>query len=234
MKTKRPRFYFSFRSPFAWIAARYMKERMSPEALAQVEWIPYWEPDDRTLPALRAAGGDFLYAQMGREKHLYILQDIKRLTKSLGYEHVWPIDKSPWWELPNLAYLVAARLGKGPLLREAMYRARWEKGENIHTIETVRAVAAEVGLDPDVVAGAPEDEAARKEAVDALLRAYNDGVFGVPFFVKGFEKFWGVDRLLPFIAAVEGRPFRFFWEGIPRELIDQLGVYDTDAAGGCG
>lgn len=210
---RRPRFYFSFRSPFSWIAVRLAHERLTPEELAGLEWIPYWEPEPQTLEALRASGADFLYAQMSREKHLYILQDIRRLCRSLGYQHFWPIDERPCWELPNLVYLAGRRLGKGAELMAAIYEARWQKGENIHTVETLRRVAAEVSLDPDRVVSMAEEAATREEAVDALARAYKDGVFGIPFFVKGFEKYWGVDRLEAFIADLRGQPYSFFQGG---------------------
>lgn len=212
-RKRRPRFYFSFRSPFSWIAARVLAERLTPEEQAEIEYIPFWEPDQRTLARLRELGGEFLYTQMSREKHLYILQDIKRMTRSLGYQHVWPIDESPWWELPNLAYLAARRDGKADELRSAVYRARWEEGENIHDMAVIRRVAADIGLDPDRIAGAPEDPEIGEEAAQALLRSYKDGVFGIPFFVLGFERFWGLDRLAPFVAALRGEAYQYLAGG---------------------
>lgn len=214
MKPKRPpRVYFSFRSPFAWIAVRLLHERLTTDELNALEWIPYWEPEPQTLEALRATGADFLYAQMSREKHLYILQDIRRLCKSLGYQHYWPIDEKPCWELPVLAYLAARRLGKGPEMMAATYRSRWEKGENIHTVDTVRKLAEEVSLEAEPLLAMTEDPAIKAEAVDVLARAYKDGVFGIPFFIKGFEKYWGVDRLEAFVADLRGQPYSFFQGG---------------------
>ncbi len=212
---RKPRFYFSFRSPFSWIASRLLEERLGPERRDSIEYIPYWEPDARTLATLKAMGGSFLYAQMSREKHLYILQDIKRLTQSLGLKHVWPIDQEPWWELPNLGYLAAAAAGKAPEFRAAAYRSRWEKGENIHELDTVRRIAEEVGVDPARVAAAPEDPEIRGQAAEALMRAYREGVFGIPFFICGFEKFWGVDRLEAFLAALDGARYEFFTRRTP-------------------
>jgi len=211
MKRRSPRFYFSYRSPFSWITAKWLEEHLLPEERAAIEYIPYWEPDDRTQEALRQRGAEFLYQQMSREKHLYILQDVKRLTKELGYTHVWPIDDKPWWELPNLAYFAACRHGRGEAFRKAAYHARWERGENIHTLETVRRLATELGLDADELANAHEDDAIRAQAADSLTRAYNDGAFGVPFFVNGHEKFWGVDRLRPFIDSLRGRSSRYLF-----------------------
>lgn len=202
MSTKRPpRFYFSFRSPYSWVAARLLHDEygVGPD---EVEYIPTWEPDGATRALLEARGGKILYSTMSRQKHLYILQDIKRLTTRLGYPMKWPIDREPWWELPNLAYLAARREGKDRAFFWAAYRARWEEGEDICTVETVKRLAEASGLDPAVAAAAPDDAELRAEGAEALFRCYRDGVFGVPFFIKGYEKFWGVDRLELFIAAL--------------------------------
>ena len=38
---------------------------------------------------------------MSREKHFYILKDIKRLATDLNYQQVWPVDRNGW-DLPHL------------------------------------------------------------------------------------------------------------------------------------
>lgn len=241
-----PKFYFSFWSPYSWIAARLLEERLGAARFG-VQYTPYWPPDARTFELLRSLGGEFLYVHMSRQKHLYILQDIKRITGSLGWRHCWPIDDKPWMDLPHLAFLMAERLGKGKEFFWAIHQARWEGGRDIWRVETIRDLAREVGLEPDVVAGAPDDPSVRREGAEALASAYRDHVFGVPFFVKGREQFWGVDRLGGFLAALEGRPYRYVAGGalregapegddanLPAEAVRAVGGYDHDCAGGCG
>ncbi len=203
MKSRSPRFYFAFRSPYSWIAARLLEERI-PSAPEMIEYLPYWEPDDTLFGLLRQRGGDHLYAPMSRQKHLYILQDIKRLAAKLGYPLAWPVDKEPWWERPHLAYLKARHLGKGGEFFWAVYRARWERGEDICAEPTLRQLAVEADLDPDLLTSAPQDPEIRLEGIEALYQAYEEGVFGVPFFKLGYEKFWGVDRLEEFVSRLEG------------------------------
>jgi len=197
MKSARARFYFSFRSPYSWIGARLLEEEFDPKD-SEIEYIPFWEPDERSLELLNAKGGEFLYTPMSRQKHLYILQDIKRITSKLGYLMSWPIDEKPWWDLPHLAYLAARRQGKGQEFFWAVYRARWERGENICSVETIRTLAEEIGLSPNKIAAAPDDNSIRAEGAEVLYSIYQDGVFGVPFFICGREKFWGIDRLYDF------------------------------------
>lgn len=196
-----PRFYFSFRSPYSWIAARQLAEHLG-ERYGVLELIPFWEPDERMLASLKTMGGQFLYTQMSRDKHLYILQDIKRITTRLRYKMAWPIDRQPWWDLSHLAYLAAREQGKGMEFFWGIYRARWERGEDISAADTIRTVAKEAGLDPEKMVNAVEDDEIRKAGAQALYRAYREGVFGVPFFILGYEKFWGIDRLDLFTAAL--------------------------------
>ena len=204
MKDRRPRFYFAFRSPYTWMTARRLEERF-PAAHEQFEYIPYFDPDAITLDLLHAQGGDIIYTPMSRAKHLYILQDVKRLATKLGYAMAWPVDIKPWWDLPHLAYLKARRLGRGPEFFRAAYRARFERGDAIYQEDTIRDLAREVDLDPVALLASTADPEIRHEGAQSLLRAHEDGVFGVPFFSMGFEKFWGLDRFDDFAARFSAR-----------------------------
>lgn len=247
MAYKYPRFYFSFRSPYSWVAHKLLTERVSPP-LEKLEYIPYWEPDEATLSLLNQKGGRFLYMPMSRQKHLYILQDIKRIARALGFSITWPIDdKKPWWELPHLAYLKARSQGRASEFMQAVYRSRWERGENICHAETLIRIARDIDLDPQLVTVASLDAAIREEGAAALCQAEEDGVFGVPFFISGREKFWGIDRLngfvktfkhvnssVPTFGIQEWYSEAHSQDSIPPTLADSEGSCDTDTAGGCG
>ncbi|AVT36087.1 2-hydroxychromene-2-carboxylate isomerase [Plantactinospora sp. BB1] len=242
-----PRFYFSLRSPYSWLAYRDLHQRY-PELVSELDWVPFWEPDEQSSRLLAEAGGEFVYTAMSRAKHLYVLQDVRRLTAERGLTFSWPVDREPVWEIPHLGYLVAARHGAGPAYLERAYRARWEEGRNICDRSTVAEIAAELGLDPAEVSGAADDPEVRRQGVGALLDIYRDGVFGVPFFVHGFDRFWGVDRLAAFAASVAAkrRPAKprpaeppqvpGNGEGAAPEpvLVGTPGRTDEGHAGGCG
>lgn len=238
MTPKRARFYFSFRSPYSWLAYHDLMTRHRDIAETLV-WRPFWEPDQESTRLLADAGGRFSYVPMSREKSLYILADVRRLASARGLVFTWPVDRHPWWEPSHLGYLVAARENRGPAYIEAMYRARWLEGRDISAPETLKQVAIDSGLEPGPVLAAADDPDIRQEGLRSLLDIYRDGVFGVPFFVHGFEKFWGVDRLAEFAGAVRG--------GVPGE--DGAGhngapagmmhgaespASDAGHAGGCG
>jgi 2-hydroxychromene-2-carboxylate isomerase len=230
-----PRFYFSLRSPYSWLALHDL--RTGYRAVAdQVEWRPFFEPDARSSALLAEAGGQFPYTPMSKEKHLYILQDVKRLAADRGLQFGWPVDRAPVWEVPHLAYLVAARHGRGRDFVTSAARARWQEGLDICDPAVVASWGGELGLDGDALAAAADDPAVRAEGVRALLAIQRDGVFGVPFFAVAHEKFWGVDRLPAFAAAVAraGEARLPAPAEAERPVLAATGSVDDGHAGGCG
>ena len=194
------RFYFSFRSPYAWIAAHRLK-RLFGADFGRIERIPFWEPDRESRDQLAADGYEFLYRPMSRERHLYILQDVKRLTRDLGLRLRWPIDPTqPWWEPPHLAYLAAERLGRGEDFLWATFRARWEEGRNICDEATLASIACSLDLETASIATAAADPVIRAAGVTMLASGAHDMVFGVPFFVAGRDRYWGQDRIAAMLA----------------------------------
>jgi 2-hydroxychromene-2-carboxylate isomerase len=199
-----PRFYFSFRSPYSWLGYRDLLGR-HPDVAAALEWRPFWEPDDLSMRMLTEAGGEFPYTAMSRAKHLYILMDVRRQVAERGLTMAWPVDRDPCWEVPHLAYLLAADRGRARDYVDLVYRARWEHGANICDRRVVGDIAVELGLDREELVTASDREDVRRRGVEALLAIDRDGVFGVPFFVSGFDRYWGTDRLEAFVGALRAR-----------------------------
>ncbi|MFF8945453.1 2-hydroxychromene-2-carboxylate isomerase [Streptomyces sp. NPDC014864] len=204
MARRGPRWYFSFRSPYSWMAYRDLLDRY-PDVAGQIEWLPFWEPDQPALDELERSNVRLPYVAMSREKHLYILQDVRRLARARELEMVWPVDTAPRWEVSHLAYLAAERLGAGPEFIAATYRARWELGEDISDPRTMARIGRDIGVDPGALESAHDDPAVREKGLQALNSLHRDGVFGVPFFIVGFDKFWGVDRLPQFAESVRAK-----------------------------
>ncbi|MFE2446807.1 2-hydroxychromene-2-carboxylate isomerase [Streptomyces sp. NPDC021218] len=239
-----PRLYFNLRSPFSWMGLKRLEERF-PQAPEVIEYYPYWDPDEKTRAALEDRDSGFHYTQMSKAKHLYILQDTKRLSTRYGYTMSWPVDIDPWWELPHLAWLKARHLGRERDFYAAVSAARWERGENICDIEVLHRVAEAAGFDGDEMVAAAHDPALRAEGVDALAAAYDDDVFGIPYFKVGRHRFWGLDRVDGFLdelipalrkAGVDvAEPVpEAIDDQMPAALLERVGAYDSDSAGGCG
>jgi 2-hydroxychromene-2-carboxylate isomerase len=212
------RYYFSFRSPYSWMASRRLAEALP--SWDGIELIPFWEPDTESQTLLTERGGYFPYQPMSEAKHRYILADVRRLARQLGYTVSWPIDTDPWWEASHLGYLKARELGRGMDFFWAVYRARWEQGKDISRRDTIAKLCQEIDLDADQVVGAPENEGIRRDGAECLYRIWAEDIFGVPFFIHGREKFWGVDRLPSFLDRLA--------------LSEPQRLWDFDHAGGCG
>jgi 2-hydroxychromene-2-carboxylate isomerase len=235
-KKRTPKLYFSLRSPFSWMALRRLEERI-PNADELIDFVPFFDPDAQTAAALAERGGEFHYTNMSKAKHLYILNDTKRLAAKFGYAMRWPVDVDPWWELPHLGWLKAKELGSHREFYRAVTAARWERGENICDREVLGPVLAAAGLPVEPLLAAPDDPRLRAAGVDALLSAHENDIFGIPYFKWGMQKFWGLDRLDDFLAAFEPtlpEPAADPLAGIPVPALAAVGGYDHDTAGGCG
>ncbi|MBD3010968.1 DsbA family protein [Streptomyces sp. 5-10] len=226
---KVPRFYFNFRSPYSWIAYRDLMDRY-PDVAQAVEWHLWWEPDADGERRMAEHGHHFPYSAMSREKHLYILQDVRRLTTDRGLAVSWPVDHDPVWEVPHLPYFLALDAGLGPAWIERVYRARWQEGRDICDRATIADIAGELGLPAERAAAAADDEELRGgRGLRALLALSDAGAFGVPFFTHGYDKFWGVDRLAAFVASV--RSGSGSGSGARSRDTPPAGASDADVAG---
>jgi len=230
VKPKKTLYYFSLRSPYAWLAQHDLAGRY-PDVAEALEWRPFWEPGQRGGAELAAAGGRFVYTPMSKEKHLYILQDVRRLAAARGLSVTWPVDRDPDWEVPHLPWFAASDAGVGQRYVEAVQSARWREGRDICDPDVIGGICRDLGFEaPDTTSGA-----LRERATAALMDVYRDDVFGVPFFVHGRDKYWGLDRLPAFAAAVRGsRPA----DGAAAPALPEVALNTADSdfghAGGCG
>lgn len=192
-------FYFSLRSPYSWLALHDLGTRY-PDMLAQLELRPFWEPDVENGARLAESGHAFHYVPMSKGKHLYILSDVKRLAEKRGLHIVWPLDRSPHWEIPHLAWFVAQQHGRGLEYVEMVSRFRWEQGKDICSAAVLQEVASMLSLEGTGMANAWEQPEIKSMGLEALTRCVLDGVFGVPFFRIGRHRYWGIDRLEDFAA----------------------------------
>ncbi|MFF4691803.1 2-hydroxychromene-2-carboxylate isomerase [Streptomyces sp. NPDC001307] len=238
MARKPPRWYFSLRSPYSWFAYRDLIDRY-PDVADAIEWIPFWEPDEQTQALLAKEDVQLPIVDMSRAKNFYILQDARRLAEARGLTVTWPVDRAPNWEIAHLGYLVAADAGLGREYVALAYRARWQQGRDITDRAVIAELADELGLDPALVAGAADDPELRRRGTEALIRSYKDGLFGVPFFIHGHDKYFGADRLRAYVAKVRGQEpgpdVELTWldeAGLVPEPIPAGG--DAGHAGGCG
>ena len=189
-------FYFGLRSPYAWIARKILVGALSSSDRQDMEMVPYWSPAPATEEALRGAGGSFLYRPMSRQRHFYILKDVKRLADNCGLTVSWPVDRpGACWESAHLACLAATHEGRGEDAIDTLFSARWERGLDICDPATLRAILLESGLPDPTSFTVDSQRQLADEALAVQLRCFRAGVFGLPYFVSRREAYWGIDRL---------------------------------------
>jgi 2-hydroxychromene-2-carboxylate isomerase len=127
---------------------------------------------------------------------MYRLQELRRWSARLNMPLVMQPPYFPANPAPSsYAVITAARLGGGDLagLVQAFPRAVWAEGRNIADEEVVASIVAAHGFDPKAV------ERGMFSAAETygtnLEEAVQRGVFGVPFYLVGDERFFGQDRL---------------------------------------
>ncbi len=176
------RFYFSFRSPYSWLA--FHRIRRAIEGLpVRLECVPVFPPKDYPNdPAVPA-------------KLPYIVADVERIARAYGLGVRWPREVDANWMRPHAAHLHAEKHGKGDAFALAAYAARFSEGRDLGADDTLASVASASALDPQGTIRAADDPALVRRVGEGIKSAVEIGVFGVPTFVYREEKFWGNDRI---------------------------------------
>ncbi|MFT4151175.1 MAG: 2-hydroxychromene-2-carboxylate isomerase [Paracoccaceae bacterium] len=192
-------YYFTPRSPFVYLAGQRLEE-IAARTGATIVYKPV-DPN-----ALFPRTGGKVRAERHPSRNEYRDQDLARQARKLGL----PIDIQPMFLGANVApaayaIIAAQQAGGGDTggLAAAFSRAIWAEGRDISDDAVVRAVLAAHGFDPAI---ADRGMLAAAETYAANLEeAVSRGVFGIPFYVVGAEKFWGQDRLGDLDLHLQGR-----------------------------
>ena len=191
------RFYFSFRSPYSWLAMHRAAAAFAGSGLT-VEYIPVFPPpnfanDPAKVPA----------------KLAYIQHDTARQAKAYGLTAQPPAAMDCDWVRPHAAYVYAHDQARGPAFARSVFAARFSESRDVGQDGVIADCARRVGLDADATVAAQDDVKLQERVVLGMIRGVQeDGIFGVPLFVFRGERFWGNDRiewLLRHIDEVRGK-----------------------------
>lgn len=182
-------YFFVPISPFVYLAGNRL-EQIAARHGASIRYLPL------DGPALFPRTGGQVLADRHQSRKDYRLQELARQSAKLGMTlnlqpMYFPANPAP----ASYAIISASRAGGGDLagLVQAFPRAVWAENRNIADDEVVREIMATYGFDPAIA-----DRGMMMAAdtyVSNLEEAVSRGVFGVPFYIVGEQKFWGQDRL---------------------------------------
>jgi 2-hydroxychromene-2-carboxylate isomerase len=182
-------YYLSAISPWCYLAGQRLEE-IAARAGAEIRYIPV-DPVQ-----LFARTGGVALADRHENRKAYRLQELRRHSAHLRLPLTLRPAHFPTNAAPAAYAIIAAQAaGGGDLggLVHALMRACWAEEKNIAEDDVIRAALEAHGFDPGLAdrglfVGAETYGRNLEDAVAA-------GVFGVPFYIVGDERFWGQDRL---------------------------------------
>lgn len=180
--------YFSFRSPYSYIALEQIADVLAPYGVPLVL---------KQVPPMVTRG-----IPLPQVKRMYIVKDAKREADRLGIpfgEICDPLGQGVDHCLA-VQYWANARGGGGGLAfaRSAM-KAIWAEARDPAEYVDLRTIVERAGLPWEEARAALEDKAAPKQAADNAADLNGIGLWGVPSFKCGDFVAWGQDRL-PLLA----------------------------------
>ena len=191
-------YYLALQSPYVYLAGTRPAEIAARHGATLV-----FKPLDAARLFPRTGGK--VRAERHPARNDYSAMDRVRVARRLGMTY----DPQPMFAAANpapaaYAVIAAQAAGGGDVagLVAGFGRAMWAEGRDISDDDVIRTLLTSHGFAANTADRAMLMAAEGYSA--NLEEAVSRGVFGVPFFVVGEEKFWGQDRLADLDAYLEG------------------------------
>ncbi len=182
-------FFYEFASPYACLSALRIRALAKSSGVA-LRWRPFL-----LGPILRGQGMLDSPLNLFPLRGAYARRDVARRGHRYGFEVRFPSTFPRSSLLASRVAVVALQEGWGEAFSEGVYRAEFQRDEDIASPDVVGALVKAEGQEPARVLGA-----AQTSKVKEVLRAQGAaaeaaGVFGAPSFLAAGDLFWGDDRL---------------------------------------
>lgn len=177
--------YSDYVCPFCYLGEQILEEvkRENPDLTIEVEWMPF---ELRPYPTPTLKPEDEYLPRVWR-------QSVYPMAAQLGVEIKLPtISPQPYSHLAFEGFQYAAEQGKGEAYTNRMFKAFFKEDKDIGDIEVLSALAAEIGLDPEVYRTILESRKYKQKHQEALKHAYRQGIQAVPTFNIGGQFYPGV------------------------------------------
>lgn len=146
--------------------------------------------------ALFARTGGLPLGQRHESRQAYRLQELRRQSDKLGMALVFKPAFFPTNPAPAAYAIIAAQEAGGgdlPTLVQSLCAACWAEERDVAQDAVIRDCLSRAGFNPDLtMSGLLRGAEAYARNLEQGILA---GVFGVPFFIVGDERFWGQDRI---------------------------------------
>ncbi len=196
MTTRTIEFFWDSASPYTYLAATQI-EALAARHGATVVWKPFligkaFEATGNRPPATIPAKGKYMFKDLRLWARLYGVP--------FWFPKVFPVASIS--SLRIACGLPEALRSKWAL---AVMTAYWSQDQDIGQPEVLKAVATQLGLEPEATLALAQDPAAKEQLKANTDEAVQRGVFGAPTFFIGDAMFWGNDRFPLMEALLSGR-----------------------------
>ena len=184
-------FYFTYLSPYAFLANSRIKKTLEP-----------LEVTLRYQPVAHTGSSDGPVFNETRYEHI-VEEDVPRFAKQYGLDF---IPKPPLTEsyTASMGFLFAQDKGVGEAFNELVFKSRWSQGNDISQLEVLADIAEKVGLNQKEFLAAIKDPQYKQRLLEVRQQAVDAGVFGAPTFIYQGKRFWGNDRIESLIHEITG------------------------------
>jgi len=176
-------FYFSFRSPYSWLAL-YRINLIRNELPVEIQLTPVFPSRDKD---------DVMLSDQKKVK--YVVKDVNRMASAYGLDMKWPEPFDTDWLAVHISYIYAEEQGKGIPFCLALYHARFLEGKDVGDETIMREASLACDLDADTLIEVQGKREYKRKLLKGMVSAGNEGVFGVPYFLYRDSAYWGNDRL---------------------------------------
>jgi len=181
-------FYYEFSSPYGYFASVKIEE-LAQELGRTINWHPIL-----LGPMFKATGS----APMATVplKAEYMLHDFKRTASLFNIPYKQPLD----FPIGTVAaarsaiYLRQKSMELAAEFSKRIYAEYFAKGNDIRDIAVINKVASDIGVNPEDLNQAIQDQAIKDELKAEVDKAMSKNVFGSPFIIIDNESYWGFDR----------------------------------------
>jgi len=187
MPAKIVEYYYDFSSTNSYFAT-FLTPAVCKRTGAELRWLPFYL-------GYAFRNNNHSLEKEPHAKLAYFWRDHQRWAKRTGLPFrmpsVFPIKSSQALR----GAVVMRQWDKEAAYIQEVFRAYWERDENIADPVVLGQIAVGLGVDANAFLRESQDEAARQAVIRVTDEGIKRGVFGAPTFFVGEEMFWGKDRL---------------------------------------
>lgn len=147
-----------------------------------ITWLPYeLNPD---MPAEGMDRTAYLNAKFGPGKRKEIETKLSEAALESGVTFNWPkVTKSVNTRMAHMLIAAASTVQRGSEMTAALFKAYFQDGRDIGDLDTLVAIAGELGFDQNAACDELNSDELRESIIGLEAHAQRVGVTGVPFFI---------------------------------------------------